>query len=158
MGQIIAGGEQFETHIEADYRGKILQKGPDSGSVDAFGRARISEPYTLFDSSLRYSKQTNLWYEATTGGASTSYLTNESSLSLIVGTASGDTALRRTKRNMPYQPGKSLMIMQSFCGATPVAGVVQEVGYFDDSNGVMVRASGTTVQFVIRSKASGSVY
>jgi hypothetical protein len=27
MGQIIAGGEQFETHIEADYRGKILQKG-----------------------------------------------------------------------------------------------------------------------------------
>jgi hypothetical protein len=26
MGQVIAGGEQFETHIEADYRGKILQK------------------------------------------------------------------------------------------------------------------------------------
>lgn len=157
MGQIIAGGEQFETHVEADYRGKLLQKGPDSGSVDAFGRARISEPHTLFDSSLRYSKQTNLWYEATTGGASTSYLTNESSLSLIVNTSSGDTALRRTKRNMPYQPGKSLMIMESFCGATPVAGVIQEVGYFDDSNGVMVRASGTTVQFVIRSKASGSV-
>jgi hypothetical protein len=157
MGQIIAGAEQFETHIEADYRGKILQKGPDSGDVDAFGRARISEPHTLFDSSLRYSKQTNLWYEATTGGASTSYLTNESSLSLIVNTASGDTALRRTKRNMPYQPGKSLMIMESFCGATPVAGLIQEVGYFDDSNGVMVRASGTTVQFVVRSKASGSV-
>ena len=157
MGQIIAGGEQFETHIEADYRGQILQKGPDSGSVDAFGRARVSEPYTLFDSSLRYSKQTNLWYEATTGSASTSYLTNESSLSLIVNTASGDTALRRTKRNMPYQPGKSLMIMQSFCGATPAAGVIQEVGYFDDNNGVMVRASGTTLQFVVRSKASGSV-
>ena len=157
MGQVIAGGEQFETHIEADYRGKILQKGPDSGSVDAFGRARFSAPYTLFDSSLRYSKQTNLWYEATTGGSSTNYLTNESSLSLTVGTASGDTALRRTKRNMPYQPGKSLLIMESFCGATPIAGLVQEVGYFDDDNGVLLRASGTTIQFAIRSKATGNV-
>ena len=54
MGQIIAGGEQFETHIEADYRGKILQKGPDSGAVDAFGRQRTSAPYTLFDSTMRY--------------------------------------------------------------------------------------------------------
>ena len=36
MGQIFTGGEQFETHIEADYRGNILQKGPDSGEVDAF--------------------------------------------------------------------------------------------------------------------------
>jgi hypothetical protein len=157
MGQIIAGGEQFETHIEADYRGKILQKGPDSGGVDAFGRARFSSPYTLFDSSLRYSKQTNLWYEATTGGASTNYLTNESSLSLTVGTASGDTALRRTKRNMPYQPGKSLLIMESFCGATPIAGLIQEVGYFDDDNGILLRASGTTIQFAIRSKATGNV-
>lgn len=157
MGQIIANNEQFETHIEADFRGNILQKGPDSGSVDAFGRARMSEPFTLFDSSLRYSKQTNLWYEAITGGASTSYSANESTLSLVVGTASGDTALRRTKRNMPYQPGKSLLIMQSFCGATPIAGLIQEVGYFDDENGVMIRASGTTVQYVIRSKASGSV-
>ena len=34
MGQIVAGGEQFETHIEADHRGQLLQKGPDSGSLE----------------------------------------------------------------------------------------------------------------------------
>lgn len=157
MGQIIAGGEQFETHIEADHRGRILQKGPDSGGVDAFGRARMSEPFTLFDSTLRYTKRTDQWYESTVGGGSINYLANESTASLTTTTASGDTALRRTKRNMPYQPGKSLQIMQSFCGASPVIGLVQEVGYFDDENGIILRASGTTLQFAIRSKSSGGV-
>jgi len=156
MGQVKTGGEQFETHIEADYRGHILQKGPDSGEVDAFGRARTSEPFTLFDSTLRYTKRTDQWYESTTGGGVVNYLINESSAALATTTASGDTVLRRTKRNMPYQPGKSLLVMQSFCGATPVAGLIQEVGYFDDDNGVMLRASGTTLQFVIRSKTNGS--
>lgn len=157
MGQIIAGGEQFETHIEADYRGRILQKGPDSGSVDAFGRERVSEPFTVFDSTLRYTKRTDQWFEQTAGGGTTNYLPNESSLELKTTTASGDIALRRSKRDMPYQPGKSLLVMQSFCGNLPIAGLVQEVGYFDDENGVMVRASGTTIQFVIRSYANGSV-
>lgn len=157
MGQIRTGGEQFETHIEADYRGQILQKGPDSGAVDAFGRARMSEPFTLFDSTLRYTKRTDQWYESTVGSGATNYLVNESSLALTTTTASGDTVLRRTKRNLPYEPGKSTMVMQSFKGSTLQAGLVQEVGLFDDNNGVMVRASGTTVQFVIRSKASGSI-
>lgn len=157
MGQIIASGEQFETHIEADYRGRILQKGPDSGSVDAFGRARVSEPFTVFDSTLRYTKRTDQWFEQTAGSGSVNYLINESSLELKTTTASGDTALRRTKRDLPYQPGKSLQIMQSFCGNTPITGLVQEVGYFDDENGIMVRANGTTVQFVIRSYTNGSV-
>lgn len=157
MGQIRAGGEQFETHIEADYRGRILQKGPDSGGVDAFGRARASEPFTLFDSTLRYTKRTDQWYESTVGGGSVNYLENESSATLITTTASGDTVLRRTKRNMPYQPGKSLLIMESFRGTTLTAGLTQEVGYFDDSNGIILRASGTTLQFAIRNKSTGSV-
>lgn len=157
MGQIVAGGEQFETHIEADHRGQILQKGPDSGEVDAFGRHRVSFPFTLFDSTLRYDKRPDQWYEIIVGSGSVNYLANESSLELKTTTASGDTVLRRTKRNMPYQPGKSLLVLQSFCGAPLASGLVQEVGYFDDNNGIIARASGTSVQFVIRSKTSGSV-
>ena len=84
-------------------------------------------------------------------------MTNESSLELKTTTASGDTTLRRSRRYFPYQPGKGLMVMASFVGNQPLAGLVQEVGYFDDNNGIILRASGTTVQFVIRSKASGSV-
>lgn len=157
MGQVLAGGEQFETHIEADHRGRVLQSGPDSGAVDAFGRQRMSEPYTLFDSTMRYSNRPDQWFETISGSASSTFLSNESSNALTVTTASGDTVLRRTKQRFPYQPGKSLMVMMSFVGAAPVSGVTQEVGLFDDNNGILVRASGTTIQFVVRSFSSGAV-
>lgn len=157
MGQVKRGGEQFETAIAADFRGAILKRGPDSGEVDAFGRQRVSEPFTLFDSTLRYTKRTDLWFEKATGSATFSYSVNESALDLGIGTASGNVALRRTKRRFPYQPGKSLMVLQSFVLSAPAAGVKQDIGLFDDENGVMFRVNGTTAQFVIRSKASGSV-
>ena len=157
MGQIIAGNEQFETYIQADHRGQILQKGPDSGSMDAFGRQRVSQPFTLFDSMLRYTKRTDLWDERTVGSGSTSYLINESSLALTTTTASGDSALRRSRRRFPYQPGKSLSILASFVGNTPVAGLIQEVGYFDDKNGIILRANGSVLEFAVRSFVSGTV-
>lgn len=157
MGQIRTNNDQFETHIEADHRGQLLRRGADSGEVDAFGRARFSEPFTLFDSTLRFTKRTDQWIEKLTGAGSTVYLENESSLSLTTTTASGDVVLRRTKKRFPYQPGKSLLVMQSFVGNAPTTGVRQEVGLFDDQNGVMLRVDGTTVQFVIRSYANGSV-
>lgn len=156
MGQVRRSGEQFETHIEADHRGQVLSKGPDSGSVDAFGRARTSEPFTLFDSTLRHADNTALWNQTVTGSGTSSHSANESSVLMTV-TASGDSVLRRTKRRFPYQPGKSLAVLQSFTGATPAAGLTQELGLFDDNNGILLRASGTTIQFVLRSYATGSV-
>jgi hypothetical protein len=156
MGQIRTNNEQFETGIIADHRGQLLAVGPDSGSVDAFGRARMSEPFTIFDSTLRYTKRTDQWFESATLGGSTNYLANESSLELTTGTASGSTMLRRTKRRFPYQPGKSMLVMQSFVGTT-ASGVKQEVGLFDNENGIMVRCTDGEVQFAIRSFATGSV-
>jgi hypothetical protein len=156
MGQIIANSEQFETYIEADHRGQILQKGPDSGMFDAFGRQRFSEPFTLFDSMLRYSKRTDLWNEKLVGSGTTSYFVNESSLDLITTVASGDSVLRRSRRHFPYQPGKSLLMMASFVGNEPTAGLVQEVGYFDDDNGIILRANGEKIELVIRSSVSSS--
>lgn len=155
MGQIRVNDEQFETNILADHRGQLLAVGPDSGQGDAFGRTRTSMPFTLFDSTLRYTGRSDQWFQSITGGATTNYLINESSIELLSSGASGDVALRRTKRRFPYQPGKSLQVMQSFVCHPPTAGVKQEVGFFDDDNGVMLRVDGEAIQFVIRSSASG---
>ena len=154
MGQISVNSQQFETGIQADHRGQLLQQGPDSGAVDAFGRQRVSEPFTLFDSVLRHSKNAELWNETISGGTSV-HLPNESSVLMTV-TASGHSILRRTRKRFPYQPGKGLNVLQSFAGSEPQAGLVQEVGLYDNNNGIMLRASGTTVQFVIRSSTTGS--
>lgn len=156
MGQIVRNGQQFETGIAADHRGQLLQSGPDSGLVDAFGRQRVSEPFTLFDSINRYDRGLDQWNEIVTGSGAAEHLPNESSVELEV-TASGDSILRRTKRRFPYQAGKSLAVMQSFVGAPLAEGLVQEVGYFDNNNGIILRADGLEVQFVIRSSASGSM-
>jgi hypothetical protein len=157
MGQVRKGGEQFETVIEADHRGQLLRTGVDSGAVDAFGRQRTSAPYTLFDSTMRYDKRPDQWFDAIVGSGTSTFLANQSSVAMTTTTASGDTVLRRTKQNFPYQAGKSMMLLQSFAGAPLAPGLIQEVGIFNDQNGVMVRASGTTVQFVIRSYADGTV-
>jgi hypothetical protein len=154
MGQVVRNNQQFETHIQADHRGQIVKQGPDSGAVDAFGRARVSEPFTLFDSVLRHSKNVELWNETISGGTS-EHLPNESSVLMTV-TASGESILRRTRKRFPYQPGKGLNILQSFAGSEPQEGLVQELGLFDDNNGVILRASGTTIQFVIRSSTTDS--
>lgn len=157
MGQIRANNEQFETAVAADFRGQILRRGIDSGEVDAFARKRVSQPYTLFDSTLRYDKRSDVWNETISGSASSTHNINQSSVHMTVTTASGDSVLRRTRKRFPYQPGKSLLSIQSFAGATPASGLIQEVGLFDNNNGVILRASGTTLQFVIRGKHSGVV-
>lgn len=170
MAQHLIDGEQYEEFLVKQRAGEEIEIKNDSGNplvveiggtgssqLDAFGRQRMSEPFTLFDSTLRYTKRTDLWNETLTASGTVNYLVNESSLELKTTTASGDAVLRRTRRNFPYQPGKSLLILQSFVGETVASGLVQEVGYFDDNNGVMVRASGTTLQMVVRSTASGTV-
>lgn len=157
MGQIRANNEQFETAVAADFRGQILRRGIDSGEVDAFARKRVSQPYTLFDSTLRYDKRSDVWNETISGSASSTHNINQSSVHMTVTTASGDSVLRRTRKRFPYQPGKSLLSIQSFAGTTPASGLIQEVGLFDNNNGVILRASGTTLQLVIRGKHSGVV-
>jgi hypothetical protein len=154
VGQIIRNGDQFETSIQADHRGQIIKQGADSGAVDAFGRQRVSQPFTLFDSVLRHGKNAEVWNETISSGTS-EHLINESSVLMTV-TASGDSILRRTRKRFPYQPGKGLNVLQSFAGSTPQAGIIQELGLFDNSNGIILRASGATVQFVIRSSTTGS--
>ena len=156
MGQVRRNNEQFETAIAADYRGQIIRRGIDSGEVDAFSRKRVSQPYTLFDSTLRYDKQAESWNETISGAASSTHNINQSTVEMTV-TTSGDNVLRRTRRRFPYQPGKGMLAIQSFAGAPLQDGLIQEVGLFDDNNGIILRASGTTLQFVIRGKHSGSV-
>jgi len=82
-------------------------------SLDAFGRLRIAQPYTLFDSQNRYQKDPQFSEELVTSGTAT-YVANESSVDLAVTTASGSKAVRQTFRVFPYQPGKSLMVLATF--------------------------------------------
>jgi hypothetical protein len=124
--------------------------------TDMFGRTKISEPYTLFDSQHRY-KESGDFSDETTGTATVSYLPNESTALLTIGTASGDKITRESKKVFPYQPGKSLQVMQTFVFAPPKAGLRQRAGYFSRQNGVYLEQDGFDAYIVIRSFTTGQV-
>jgi hypothetical protein len=125
-------------------------------NVDAFGRVRVSVPYTIFDSQNRYAID-NQFDTSTATGGSTTYLPNESSVRMDVTTSSGSEVVRQTYRCMPYQPGKGLLCLATFVMNTPKTGLRQRVGYFGTQNGVFIQQANSTVSFVLRSYISGSV-
>jgi hypothetical protein len=104
-------------------------------AVDAFNRLKVSNPFTLFDSQQRYQLSDKWDYRGATGGTYSHNL-NESTVSLTVGLTLGSRVYTETKRVFPYQPGKSLTIIDSFAMAQPKNGLRQRVGYFGVTGGV----------------------
>ena len=127
-----------------------------SGSTDAFGRLRVSEPYTLFDSRARYYDH-NDFSSSTSTGATVVYDANGSTYQLNVTAANGSSVIRETKRVFPYQPGKSLLVLATFCMNTPKTNLRQRVGYFTTNNGIYFENDGTYNYLVIRSYSSGAL-
>ena len=129
---------------------------PSSYAYDAFGRIRVSNPYTLFDSNNRYADN-GKFATATTGTATATFNANEGLIDLDVGTASGDEVLRESQVVFAYQPGKSLLIMNSFTFDTAKTNLRQRVGYFGSDNGFYLEQNDSTISLVKRSKVTGSV-
>lgn len=123
-------------------------------NFDAFSRLRTSEPLTLFDSSNRYWDN-GLFATSTTGTASATFNANQGLVDLTVGTASGDEVLRETYRVFAYQPGKSLLVLNSFVFEPAKANLRQRVGYFN-SDGMYLELDGTDIYFVQRSTVTGA--
>ena len=127
-----------------------------TGNIDAFGRLRVSDSYTLFDSRTRYYDHQQ-FSSSTSTGATVTYDANASVFNLNVTASSGSEVIRETKRVFPYQPGKSLMVMNTFVMASTSTNVRQRVGFFGSQNGVFFEEQGANQYFVIRSYSSGSL-
>lgn len=148
----------FETVMLADQYGNIVGAANPSGmAVDGFGRARVSNPYTLFDSFHRYSDNGEK-VTANTATATHTFNANTASVDCTVDTTSGAYVYRESNRVSAYQPGKSLQCLMTFVMNPAKTNLRQRVGYFGTDNGFFLERSGTTgVYFVKRSKVTGSV-
>ncbi len=128
----------------------------NDGRSDAFGRQRMSTPFTLFDSSQRYTDRDDQWATQTTTGGSTLYNVYQSTTSLEVDNTSGARVTRETKRVFAYQPGKSLQIMATFAFDEGQTGLAQRVGYFNNQNGIFFTNKNGTNYMVKRTYIDGS--
>jgi hypothetical protein len=127
-----------------------------STAQDAFGRLRVSEPFTLFDSSHRFDDN-DLWSTATATSGTAVFNTNQGLVDLNVTAASGSSVIRETIKVFAYQPGKSLLVLNTFVFNAPKAGLTQRVGYYGVNNGYYLEQAGGNVAFVERSVVTGSV-
>jgi len=139
-----------------------------STSQDSFGRLRISEPFTLFDSSHRFDDN-DLWATAVNGGTAT-FNANQGLVDLTVTNSAGfgdsNYVIRETTKVFPYQPGKSLLVLNTFVFNPAQTGLFQRVGYFretvpppfgliTEANGFYLQLSGSTVSLVKASTITG---
>jgi hypothetical protein len=147
----------FEAVVLADPFGSIIGPANPSGmAVDAFGRARISTPFTMFDSSHRY-RDNNLW--STSNTATTTYTHNANSgiVQLSLDTTANAEIVRETTKIFSYQPGKSLLILNTVVFQTPKANLRQRVGYFGAQNGIYLEVDGLDIYLVERSYVTGAI-
>jgi hypothetical protein len=149
----------FEVNGVATRDGKIVDeynRFPVSINSDAFGRTRVSNPLTLFDSSHRY-RDNNLWESLIVGAGSTvGFATTQGLVNIGIGTTAGCSVIRETTKVFSYQPGKSLLTMNTFVLSPPKTNLRQRVGYFGDDNGIYFEVDGTTAYFVERSLSLGT--
>lgn len=127
----------------------------DGSQLDAFGRLRVSAPFSIFDSKQISSNDPYQYEEMLVGTATDTFQYDRSSTFLAVGTALGDRAVRQTKRYFPYVPGKSHSVMATGVFAAAKANLSQYIGYGDDLNGLFFKMQGTTLGVVVRTATSG---
>lgn len=125
----------------------------DNASIDAFGRLRVSEPKSLFDSKLLTDKQPQAFDEVIGGSATSTFVPNDS-LVLMSTFSSGDYVVRQTPIHFNYQPGKSMVGI--FTGVfAPQTNITKRVGMFqgltavpyEPSDGIFLESANNTVAF-----------
>jgi len=142
---------------------------PQDGMYDAFGKLRVTNPYTLLDikfpsastGTYEYLSNNMLVCNGSTGG------TGVYGSSKCILTADGGTGtyISQSRKYCTYQPGKSLLFLGS--GIIAPSGITStnytnRLGYFDNDNGLFFEYGSTggvtgTMNVVLRNNGSNVV-
>ena len=141
----------------------------NNATGDAFGRLRVSDPITIFDSKQIYNdpdlatsvENSPLFFDnaqVSGAGTTTLYEVDKASTTLLVAATTAGLRVRQTKMRFNYQPGKSQLTIMTFrFSSAAVAGVLRKIGHYDDNNGLLFDDNGVNYGFIVRSKTSGAV-
>lgn len=142
------------------YRQEVLDAivaltGGGSGQ-DAFGRLRVADSFTLFDSTMVEGQDNVSWETTLTAGGTFTHDPDRASGFLATVNAA-DAVVREQHGYNHYIPGKSQVAVLTFVLGAPVADLVRRTGYFNDNDGIYLEQDGTNaLNLVIRSSVSGA--
>lgn len=125
-----------------------------AGSLDAFGRLRVSNPEYVFDAQLTYDLQP-LLFEAVTAqsGATVAHdSTNRCALMTFASTPTGGAAYMQSYEHFRYQPGRSQLALITFNFEGGIANVLKFAGLSAGAtNGIELQLNGTSPRVVLYS-------
>jgi len=123
--------------------------------VDAFGRQRVSDCFTLGDYKHVYSIDLN-FIDRASNGAGFAFTKNRACCTLTTTTAADSAIVHQTRCYHHYQPGKSHLVMSSLNFGGFQSNVVKRTGYYDDSDGIYLELNGgNELSFNIRAPSGG---
>lgn len=131
---------------------------PFKPEIDAFGRLRTSDPFTLGDYKHLYSIDPDFVNVLSGVGSTITFEANQAAAILQSGTGNNGYAIHQTKRYHHYMPGKSQLIFSTFNFGTAQQNVTKRTGYFDDRDGIFFEQEPDgTLNFVIRSYVTAGI-
>lgn len=169
----ISAQQVYRQRVEV-YSGEALPVSlVDGVQLDAFGRLRVSEAYTLFDSQQEYGLDTRTTWDCAANGTLSTASSNGSAVngSNAVGPTNADTRLTpitvsgtsghysvlQSKQYVRYIPGKShLVLLTGIFSPGTVANTDARSGYFDSANGIFLKVTNGVAGVVRRTSTSGS--
>jgi len=136
--------------------GGTLSSGSLATNLDAFGRLRVTDTYTLGDYKHLYGIDEN-FINYNVSGSTHTFNVNRASVIMQTSASAASRAVHQTKMYHNYMPGKSQFILSSFKFGNAEPGVIKRTGYYDDQNGIFLEQDQTgSLQFVIRSATNGT--
>lgn len=140
------------------------QKVESNFDLDAFGKLRVTNPYSLIEIRIppestgtsEYLSNNVLICSKSTGSATASYLNSKCTLSVL---SSGDRYINQSRKYSIYQPGKSLLFLASglINAGSNDSSVTSRIGYFDDNNGLFFEYSNNILKVVLRNSTIDTV-
>ena len=132
----------------------------DDGYHDAFGKLRVSNPYTLLD--IKFPSETLI--DSTTEFLSNNMIictklenataTFGSSKCVMTTLTNGGYYITQSRKYCIYQPGKSLLFLASgiIDDITNSGTYTARIGYFDENNGLFFENNSGSLNVVLRNK------
>jgi hypothetical protein len=144
-----------DAHGAFDTPGLAVRPILDQYAQSAFAEQRVSIPFTLSDIVQKYGRDPRIIASSVTAGGVVADKLEFSGFQLSVTGANGDAARARTNEWYRYQTGRGQQVIFSVIHAdTGRTNQVRNWGYFDNSDGLGFRLSGTTMS-VFRRTSTG---